>query len=351
MISSFISAVRRRINYIQAFYGISDVSIKNLLSNCEILIKKLNKKKDKNIVENVEEESEEGKSIIQKKNQNHSSRNMTLINKEERAKKTKISLNNRIFLAFYILFMLVIFIYFPYNGYLLLNISQKSLYFSDFISKLSSFHGDVIDVFNTYREYLFDNQSSFAQKDLYEALVFKENEIFDKMNDNIIYISNFISQNIPLDEEMIIILSKHLCSYYITDYFNSPEECKQEFTPTLKYDFNIIVINFLQNLKNGKNIVKFRQETEIIIGNDKYDLGTNWSIPYIRENTTNKEISFRLNFFNDEILHSKINIMFLNIFFSYFNESRLPIIKRLLLEGKDITFIFNICLIIILFIK
>ena len=351
MIFGYISTARRRINYMQVFFGISDISIKNLISNCEKLMNKLKKNEDKNIqedTEDIEGDISEEKSMIQNKKQNETSRNMTLINNQKTNNKAKLSLNNILFITFYIIFMIWMYIFYPYNGYLLFNISKNSIDYSAFILKMNNFHNNIIEVFNMYREYLFNNSTSFDAIALIEDIRTMESEIFEDISEEVKEIENFISTNIPMDDKLTSVLNKHLCSYIITDYFNSPEECKEKYKNVINYDFTVFASNFMQNLRNVKNIARYKQETENIIGNLKtytIDLWRNWDIKEISKKAK-KETSFRLNLFNDDIIHSNFNVMIINIFIPYLDENRKEIIKRLSLKGKVQYFILNSFLII-----
>ena len=106
----------------------------------------------------------------------------------------------------------------------------------------------------------------------------------------------------------------------------------------------------MQNLRNAKNIARYKQETEYIIGDLQtyaIDLWKTWDIKEISKETK-KEVSFRLNLFNNDIIHSNFNVMIINIFIPYLDENRKEIIKRLSLEGQTQYFILNSFLIIFL---
>ena len=326
MIFSFISAAKRRINYIEVFYGINDNSIKNLISNCEVLMNNLKKNGDNYNEDNIDGEQ----STIQNKKQNEISRNVSLIKNPEKKNKTKISLNSQLFVVFYIIFMILMYIYFPYNGFLILNLSQKSIDYSIFLSRMNDFQSNMFDIFNIYREYLFYNESSFKKKDLFKYLMNKENDVYETMSDEIKYIEKFIAENIPMDEGMVSLFSRHLCSFYITDYFNSDEECKEKFVNIINYDFSILSSIYLQKLRNAKNIARYKQKTEYIDNLQLYNLEL-----------------WRLSLFNNEVIHSELNLMIINIFYYYLDETRKEIIKRITLEGKNNLFILLFCLIIV----
>ena len=175
----------------------------------------------------------------------------------------------------------------------------------------------------------------------FEYLIKRDIETTHDISDDIRKMTTYIIQNIYMDEEMIMLYSKDLCSYYITDSFKSKEECKNYFGTILNYDINIVMTNFLQKLRNIKNIVRYKHETEYIIGDlSSYDVEewSKWSDDYFGEEYKDKNDkikSFKLNLFNNDTLHSELNSMFINIFLPYLDDTRKLLVERLdINEGK-----------------
>ena len=52
---------------------------------------------------------------------------------------------------------------------------------------------------------------------------------------------------------------------------------------------------------------------------------------------------FRFDLFNEEILHNKLNTLFINIFLPYLDSYRRILLKYLVVEGDDNTFIIISC--------
>ena len=48
-----------------------------------------------------------------------------------------------------------------------------------------------------------------------------------------------------MDEELEKFFSQDICSYYITDYFNSYLDCRKEFGNITNYDYTIFSTNFI----------------------------------------------------------------------------------------------------------
>ena len=119
MVSSYISAAKRRVFYIKIFYGINPDTIRDISSNCEKLINKLKKDKQKNnMEEDIEQDSYEGKSILKKNNLNeNSSINNPLKNSNTFKNKIKLSTSSKLFFIFYIIAIIGMYAFFPYNSF------------------------------------------------------------------------------------------------------------------------------------------------------------------------------------------------------------------------------------------
>ena len=121
------------------------------------------------------------------------------------------------------------------------------------------------------------------------------------------------------------------------------------FGSILNYDFTIVFTNFIQNIRNVKNIVIYKHETEYIYGDlieYDIDLWNTWdNKTYPKEG--NKKSMFKLNLFNNDTLHSEMNLMFINILLPYIDENRKHILKRLSIEGLGNKFLLSFFLFLI----
>ena len=348
LVSSFISAAKKRIVYIQVFYGIKIDIIKDIALNCEKLINKLKKIVNKDIEEeDNEEETDEIKSFLKKKNKNEINPiNKDITNSYENKNSIKLSVNIKLFIFIYIFLNVVIYSFIPYKSYILYNLCNKTINYSNFILKFNDFNTNILEFFNAYREYLFDNTSFIEGITPLEYLIKKENEIYEKLTVNLKEIETFINATIIIDDEISRLFTSELCSYCITDYFNSLDECRNKFGNILNFDFNIFTTNFIQRIVYTKNIVKYKYETELIYGNlNLYEVKkwSSWNNSYFgeedNENTINKKKSFKLEFFNNETLHSDMNLIFINIFLPILDGRRKAIINRININRERKIFI------------
>jgi len=349
MTLSYISSAKRRINYMQVFYDINIDSIKTLMSNCELLMEKLKKNNGKKEEEELDESAEGNKSIKKNQQMEISSRNVPMINNHDNKNNTSLSKSSKVFIFFYLLFMAILYCFFPYTCITLYNISNKSIIYSNFFSKLNEFHSNIVDFFNTYREFLFNNQSKIRDMLPFDCLVISEAKTYDSITDDQKFIADFLNKYLDFDDTIVNLISKDLCSFTMTDYFESHEQCCKKFGNLLDYDFTVFFTLFVQNIRNLKNIVKYWHVDRNIYGNlTVYDVES-W-----KSSKPDGNGYFRLKLFNEEVIHSEVNLMFINIILPYIDENRREILKRLTLEKLGSYFIiyfslFIICVILLYF--
>ena len=342
MTLSYISSAKRRVNYMQVFYDINIDSIKTLMSNCELLMEKMKKSGGKKEEEELEESTDENKSIRKNQQMDISSRNVPMINNHENKNNTSLSKSSKVFIFFYLLFMAILYCFFPYTCITLYNISNKSIIYSDFFSKLNEFHSSIIDFYNIYREFLFNNQSIILDMLPFDCLVSSEIKTYGSITEDQKFIADFLNKYLDFDETIINLMSKDLCSFTMTDYFESHKQCLEKFGDLLNYNFTIFFTIFIQNIRNLKNIVKFWHESKNIYGDLRvYDIES-W-----KSSKPDKDGYFRLNLFNEKIIHSEINLMFINIILPYIDENRKEILKKLTLEKFGSYFILYFSLFIV----
>ena len=347
MVISYISSVKSRINYMKVFYGINIDSIKALMLNCEKLMKELQRKQD-NKEEDIDPdlEDKDKNSIIKNIQIEKNSINRALINNGENKKNSIISINNKIYIIFYIIFMLILCSFFPLMENHLYKISNKSINYANFLTDFNKFHSVILDIFNEYREFIFDNKTHIRGKDIGESLNEKLIQGFNMLATEIKIIDKFIF--LKGNEKLVEFIRKDLCSFYITDYFNSIEECRNQYSLLLNYDFEIFTTNFLQNLRNIINILEYKLETEPVKGELAMYETDKWAKWNSNTDETGKKIIFRLDLYNNETLHSEMNLIFVNIFIPYLDDIRKKCLDYLDIEGDDFYFILYFCLIILI---
>ena len=334
----YLSAEITRGNFMKVFYGINSSSLRNLMINCEKYLEYL-KKNEKNINNDSETkngEEEDNKTLIQKANENGKRNILLLEENRNKSEKKLISLKNIIFVIIYFCYVLGMYIYFVYNFFTVVKLFNNEIDISNFYYRLNINQLYILDLFNAYREYIFDDTSIIAYGNSFDYIRGVEIDIYDSINKDTKLLSSFVLSKFSKYEEVTNILNKDICSYYITDYFESIEECKIKFEET-KYEYIYMVSSFIQKINNAKNIVKYFLRTKNIVGNlTEYDkekwksMGNDFL-----EQEGDKPTIFRLDLFNEKELHSDLNLMFINIFLPYIQTSRRVLLDQIKVEGKE----------------
>ena len=331
-ILNFLSAIKLRGNYMKVFYGINEFILKKTISNCENLLNKLKSFEDLNnhdeglFYENIDDKFTFEKNQITIHKEKSLGEYNNLNDGYENRKEKLNSLSGISFVILYGVFILMFYIFYIYNGMSIFNESQKSITRNDYCNKILNTHLIIIDTFNVYREFLFDNLSMIYGTTPFEYLneaTKKGLSIFSQNNKYLKKYENTLTKNI---EE--ITNNKSLCNYYINDFYDSYIECEEGIGLISKYNFITLSIYFLEELKIKKNIIEYKLEKENILGNlteyNYSDYINNEKIPrkgdYNNTNKTNTQI-FRLDLFNNKTLHYELNIIYFNIILPFIEEN------------------------------
>ena len=337
---SFLMADMTRGNYMKVFYGINSSSLKNLMNNCEKYLEYL-KKNEKNMNMNNDTETknsdeEDNKTFIQKTNEKGKRSSLIIEETRNKSEKKLISSKNIGFVFFYFGCILVMYSYYVYIFIRMLELINNEIDTSNFFFRLNVYQLNLIDLFNSYREYIFDETSVISNKNSFDYIKEVEIDINESINKDAQSLSSFVLTNLLKYDEILIVLSKQICSYYITDYFESCEEVNNKFIET-NYDYTYIVSGFIQKINKAKHIIKYYLRTKNIVGNlTEYDkekwisMGNSFL-----EQEGDKPAIFRLDLFNDKELHSNFNLMFINIFLPYIQTYRRALLDQLKIEGKE----------------
>ena len=334
---SYLSAEITRGNYMKVFYGINISSIKYLMTNCENYLENL-KKNEKNMNNDTETKNgeEDNKTLIQKTNENVRRNSLVVEENRNKIEKELISLKNIIFVTIYFGYVLGMYIYYVYNFFCVVELIKSEIDISNFYFRLSIFQLNMIDLFNSYREYIFDDTSIIYSKNSFDFIKQIEVNITDSITSDTKLISTFVLSKLSKNEEISNILNKDICSYYITDYFESSEECHKKFEDT-KYDYVIMATNFIQKINSAKNIAKYFLTTKNVVGNlTGYDK-EKWLAMgnELLEQDGDKTSIFRLDLFNDKEIHSELNLIFINLFLPYIEANRRALLDKVKVEGKE----------------
>ena len=227
-----------------------------------------------------------------------------------------------LFASFSIIFALISFTYFVFNTEYILNISRKSISISKLWFKIQEHHLEIVNMFNSYREYLFDNQSSINDMNILDYIVQAEREELISLSENRKYIDANYVKLINNKSSEPIEYSNDLCAFYLNYYFDSSDMCSEVIGLISKYDIFHMAFYFLEEIKIKKNIVRYKLKYEKIVGN----LTEYKYLDYLEDENIPKKNSynslFRLNLFNDDEIHFSLNLMFFSIILPYIQVNR-----------------------------
>ncbi len=205
----------------------------------------------------------------------------------------------------------------------MINSIKKIILISNYYNLTQIFHLNIIDSFNAYREYLFDNQSLINNMLVLEYLNKIQREKHLGLHEDIK--SFHLNKNNIFPKNTDAINNKSLCNYYINDYFDSSVECSEKIGLISNYDFSILSFYFLEEIQITKNIVKYKLRNENVLGNlTEYNISeyiNNLNIPR-REDYSDNSTIFRLDLFNNRTIHVNLNIIFFTIILPYIEENR-----------------------------
>ena len=336
-----IVSVQTRGNYMRVFYGINENIIKKTIFNCQSLLNKLKSFEAHNYYDDDNSFEEKltfskTKSVVKK--EISLSDNYNLNENNEIKKRKSLSSLGITFIIFYGICFLICFFYYEINGYGMIIESNDSIIKYNICQRILDIQISLIDCFNVYRELLYDDECIIDGLKPLEYLEKKEKEEYSKINEKILYIKLYekkISKNISN-----ISKEKSLCNYYINDLFDSSVMCEESIGLITKYDFNVLTKYFLEEITIKKNIIEYKLTHENILGNlTQYNYTeyiNNNMIP--RKEDLNYSNIFRLDLFNDDMLHYELNIIFFSIILPYIQENKDKYFDVLSFENKK----FNI---------
>ncbi len=343
----------------EIFYGINESVLKTTIINCHNFIEKLEKKEFYKLDEKEEDDLAEDLSIkqIEILKTDKIENNKSLNNNN---KKSYHFAENNNYIKILGLFMLIIYAFYILNYIYIFKLSDETISMYKFISSLNNFHTKLLDIFHSYRQYLFD-ESSIGKNNrlIFDLLEDCITDSYDSISTDVDYLQNYINSHITMNEELKKVMNKSLCSYYITDYFNSEEECIEKYKNIINQDFMIFASYFIQEIRIKKNLVKYLLSTGKFRGSLNQFRVDLWMAdntipkifwpPEVLEKTT---FRFRLDLFNNETLHNYLNNIYMNIILPYIDTNRKALLKNLKLKVENINFIVFSCvdLLILLFV-
>ena len=333
ILRSYCSIVHRKSSYIAVFYGIGLSLIKSSIKKCELFINKINQSDENNKIKEIEDD--EASSILFSSNNNlnnlfydnnferksininKNKKNITKkrdIGKDKKSKKFKIIANFSIIMSY--CYLIIVFCTF----FILIN---DFIYGSVYIFHMENYHNNILELFNGFREYLYDENTIISGQTAYQFLIKKEKEFYISSTEDIKYLNTLSPYIKGLPACNSKLQEKGFCNLYIS-YFNSSKDCENYVggkDGILSLGFHLIVNSFVEEIRNSRNYMKLLLDEDKVVGklSEVIDIDSNDSTYQLDKNDTQ---IFRMKVFNMEQTHYGLNIIFHNIIMKYIDKER-----------------------------
>ena len=326
---SFKSIIKKKSSYIEGFYGIKLSFIRQSIKNCEhfIYFLKKQRKEDKSGLRHeknseiskddledkeFEEEMKMYNSFSMNKNMsdnyfNYNKPSQVNLNKNNRDSSSMIN-----FFIYIVIYLIVIFLFFIHTCFSCAKFTDNISSHANFIFHLQRIQNNVVDYFNVYREFLFDQNRFIYGYNIEEYFAIKLEEIFSTKGNDTFLIN--LDKYIKLYKDNYQIYNKSLCSRIKDNFFNSEQECEDFLQGQIKYGYQVASFTLIDLIRIGFNYVKYYFEIEKNIVGNLTEYGIN---DY--ENISDNQY-FRLYLFNDNSTHSNINILFAQALLPFYIE-------------------------------
>ena len=327
---SYSSIILKKSSYIAVFYGIGLSLIKSSIKKCEFFINKINQNDDINKANDFDEEAS---SILFSSNNNfnnifqdndceekNKNLNYNKRNKIKKRKKIEEDKQSKKFRKIYQIFLFISFLYLAGVYLIFLFLTKKFEVSGYFIEHMKIFHNNIIELFNGYREYLFDENHKILGLSVYQYIIQKEKIYYLKYKENIDFLYTNLLKIKNLYKEDLKLMESSLCVSYIS-YFNSSEQCEEYMggkEGIISLGFFLMVNLFIEEIRTARNYMNYLLDENLIIGNLTRE--NNGDIIFTLNNSIN--LIFRMKVFNMEQTHYRLNIIFLNIILQYIDKER-----------------------------
>ena len=205
---------------------------------------------------------------------------------------------------------------------------------------------EAIKIYNVYREFIFDNTSLISDLTPYDYLITEEKQMLSKLRKSNSIANPILGKMIQNNENGVReMFNLDYCSFEIIEYFNLTNECIHKFGSFSKFALDNVILYFLEELRLKKNIIKYILNNFNVVGN-LTEYNKEEMINIYNQNSNNNKTIFRLDLFNNQIIHSDLNFMYFNIIFQSLQQSRV-IISFFNINGENSFFILLIIIYIL----
>jgi hypothetical protein len=321
--------VNKKTSYLSVFYGIGLSLIISSIKKSEIVINKMNQEYELGNSGNFNEESNMSNSFSSKKKNNlflkeneiKNNKNMSQeSNKSKKKLRGEIDTKSKYFQYLFIFALILSYLCITTIIIFYALFIKTFIYIGDYMYHMQHYHNNILSLYNAYREFLFNENSTIFGIPSYEYLVKQENEIYLSNNEDINYLTVNYKYIQNLHNNYLELNEKGFCSLNITYYFESIEDC-EEFMGgkdgIISLNFQILVNDFIEEIRMARNYIKILLNKKMIVGN----LSNKTQLKLIENEyldlINNKSVIFRMDLFNMNKTHFKLNLIFINIIQQY----------------------------------
>ena len=340
IIKLYKMSLNKKTTYLAIFYGIEYNLIQNSVKKCEKFLNVI-KRNECMYINNIKNVSEfdnynfsssysEDKIMDsqQKKRNINTQKTKKNNNKSENADKIQLY-KIKVFKIQFILFLILSCIYLSLISYLHYAYIAKANKLADYYYHMQRLHNGIYNLFNCYREFLFDNNSIIYNNDSYNSLINFEQELYDDNTIDISYLNVNHTIIYGLSKKYNELLNKDLCSFKNNDYLSSDEECDNLMGGVISLGFYNLASFLIEEIRIQRNVAKSYMYKNLYVGNLTRFSIDNWTNESLGLNKDNKTL-FRVELFNQYHLHSKMNILFINIILPFIDEQKEMITESIL---------------------
>ena len=349
--------IKKKSSYIEGFYEIKLPFIRESLKNCEqfiYLLKKQKREEESGVEyekssetlqneEEIENHFEEEDRLIHSYNKNikdnYKNNQQNLSNQNKNRDVLSIIIFS-VSICFYFL-LLMAFDIISFICYY--NFAKDVTNYTTFLYHLQRVNNNGIEFFNAYREYLFDANNYIDGLQCDQYIPKKLEDIFSTKGYDSYIISTMYTKIKNFKKKYEDFTSQSLCSRMEGDYFDNITQCEQFLDEQISYGYGITSFTLLDLTRIGFNFVKYYYlEERNVVGNvSKYGK---------YEYTVLDNETFRLQMFNNDTIHTSLNVIFLHALLPYFtgivNLTSIAI-QEAIEDVEQVYIIIMICFIIV----
>ena len=255
---------------------------------------------------------------------NSEEKNIINFQKEDKNKAKKIKLGKK-YIKFQLMFIFILSLSFLFLCSIFIFyiiLIQNTKVIANCIKQMQIYHNNIIELFNGYREFLFDENTIIDGLPSYEYLVRKEKEIYTKSIEGV---SGLIMKSKlfkDVDKELNEI---NLCSLNASSLYKGKEECEIYMggkEGIISFGFDLLLNYFIEEIRIRRNYIRKLINNRILVGNlsDLIDL-QNWNDSYLGLDK-NESLIFRYNIFSFEDVNIKLNTIYINMIYQYIDKER-----------------------------